>query len=61
MRQSDDRSYYQNRAKVSQELAKRTANPMVAFIHLELANRYEMLAAGPRQERSRLLQAVQAA
>jgi hypothetical protein len=41
------KSYYTTRAQQSRELANRAISPPIAAIHLELAEKYDMLAARP--------------
>jgi hypothetical protein len=41
------KSYYTTRAQHSRELANRAISPPIAAIHLELAEKYDMLAARP--------------
>lgn len=45
MNQSNHREYYVARAASSRELAQRAADPAIAAIHVDLAERYEVLAA----------------
>ena len=40
-----DQSYYQARAAKARELAAAAVDPKIAAIHLEMAERYDLLAA----------------
>ena len=45
MDQSNNRTYYRERAKASRNLAERAASPMIAGIHLKLATSYDEVVA----------------
>ena len=40
-----DRTYYEQRAATEREMAAAAADPRIAAIHMELAERYDLLAA----------------
>ena len=46
MSEARDRSYYSSRAEQENELGEQAADPAVAAIHFELADRYSLLAEG---------------
>lgn len=60
MNQPNDQEYYVARAASSRDLAQRAATPMIAAIHVELAIRYDVLAAQPERTNARTLTLVQA-
>ncbi len=45
MNQPNYQDYYISRAAASRSLAQRAADPMIAAIHAELADRYDVLVA----------------
>ena len=45
MNQPDYQDYYLSRAAASRSLARRASDPMIAAIHAELADRYDVLVA----------------
>lgn len=53
--------YFAMRAASSRELALRATNAMVAAIHLELATRYEAMAAASTPSEPLIITEVQAA
>lgn len=40
-----DRDYYEQRSAKSRELAAKAVDPKIAAIHLEMAERYDLLAS----------------
>ena len=50
MNQQNHHDYYRTRATTSRTLAQRAADPDIAAIHAELANRYEAMAAQMEQQ-----------
>lgn len=52
MTELNNHDYYMRRAQHSRHLAECAANPSIARIHLEMAARYEELAAATSAERN---------
>jgi hypothetical protein len=50
MTELNNNEYYRRRAEHSRELAENAANPNIARIHLEMAARYDELAAATSSE-----------
>lgn len=61
MNEPNDREYYVARAASSRNLAQRAANPAIAAIHADLAERYEALAERPGPRIDRAITGLQAA
>lgn len=59
MNQLNHHQYYVARAAAARELAQRAVNPAIAAIHVELANRYELVADQTDQDSDMILAVIQ--
>lgn len=59
MDQLNHRDYYLTRAQASRDLAEQAANPAIAAIHSEMANRYDdmVIQLGRNEDAGRSVQA----